>query len=91
MKKIKILFWKLLEWINEVNIKMSENDLKIFEKRSLVIEKHLKKLDAIDNSDLDNFDEDMDLSNYTKGFSGGHTVIDPKGLLNKKFGVDKDE
>ena len=64
MKMIKILFWKILQWYNEVAIKMSENDLKLFEKRLLFIEKHLKKLGAIDNSDLDDFDIN---SSYPEG------------------------
>ena len=56
--KIKILFWKLIQAYNEVAIKMSENDLKLFERRSLFIEKHLRKLGVHYNDDLDDFKED---------------------------------
>ena len=45
MKRIKIkLLLILLLWFTSISIKMSENDLKIFEKRNLWLEKHLKKL-----------------------------------------------
>ena len=64
MKKIKILFWKILQWYNEVAIKMSENDLKLFERRSLFIEKHLKNLGVDDNYDLDNFTKINNASIY---------------------------
>lgn len=58
LKKIKILFWKMLQAYNECMIKWSENDLKLFERRSLIVGKHLKKLGVADNADLDNFDGD---------------------------------
>ena len=171
MKKIKILFWKLLQWYNDQMINWSLNDLKLFEKRSLIVEKHLKNLGVINNEDLDNFDidedtvvmldeiqfitkinnlnsikrakyrllrkagfsiinsykyrsynkdfvnslirnvdvikryktrssrikmiskleDEMEFNNkFSKGFSGGHTILDPKNYINKRFGIKGD-
>ena len=56
--KIKILFWKLIQAYNECMIKWSESDLEMFERRSLVVEKHLRKLGVHYNDDLDDSKED---------------------------------
>lgn len=80
MKKIKILFWKLLLWYTDINIKVAYSDLKIFEKREIKFEGKLRKL--IGN---ELFSEE-EIKEMSKGFSGGHTIKDPKEFINKRFG-----
>ena len=93
MKKIKILFWKMLLKYNNLNIKISFSDLKIFEKRALRIEERLTNLGVygVSFEELEYIKNDI---KYTKKLSDFYNdkeihLIDEIGYGYK--GSEKDE